>query len=140
PPEGPDELGRLAHYRVVNLLGQGGMGLVFEAEDMHLRRPTALKVMLPDMAAQAKARARFLREARAAAALKHDHIVTIYQVGEDRGVPFLAMEFLTGKSLEEWLRPDRRASIPEALTIAKQIARGLAAAHEAGVIHRDIQP
>src|SRR3954463_14972618 len=86
------------------------------------------------------ARQRFLREAQATAALKHDHIVTIYQVGEDKGVPFLAMEFLTGKSLEEWLRPDCPASLPEVLTIGKQTARGLAAAHAVGLIHRDIKP
>jgi tRNA A-37 threonylcarbamoyl transferase component Bud32 len=133
-------LGRLGQYRVLKLLGQGGMGMVFQAEDSQLRRLAALKVMRPEFTAHDQARARFLREARAAAALKHDHIVTIYQVGEEGGVPFLAMEFLGGKSLEEWLRPDRRASIPETLTIAKQIARGLAAAHSAGLIHRDVKP
>ena len=73
-------------------------------------------------------------------ALKHDNIVTIYQVGDEQGIPFLAMEFLRGKSLEEWLRPDRRASLAEALTIGKQIARGLGAAHDVGLIHRDIKP
>src|SRR5207248_6897379 len=140
PPQKSGELGRLGQYRILKQLGQGGMGVVFQAEDRQLRRLVALKVMRPDLAAQDQARARFLREARAAAALKHDHIVTIYQVGDDRGVPFLAMEFLAGKSLEEWLRPDRRASIPEAITIAKQIARGLAAAHATGLIHRDIKP
>jgi tRNA A-37 threonylcarbamoyl transferase component Bud32 len=140
PPQGPGELGRLGPYRVLKLLGQGSMGMVFQAEDVQLRRLAALKVMRPDFAAHEQARARFLREARAAAALKHDHVVTIYQVGEEAGVPFLAMEFLNGKSPKEWLRPDRRASVPETLTIAKQIARGLAAAHAAGLIHRDIKP
>ncbi len=140
PPQGPDEIGRLGQYRILKQLGQGGMGVVFQAEDTQLRRLAALKVMLPELAAREHARARFLREARAAAALKHDNVVTIYQVGEDGPVPFLAMEFLTGKSLEEWLRPDRRATIPEALTLGKQIAKGLAAAHAAGLIHRDIKP
>jgi predicted Ser/Thr protein kinase len=140
PPQKAGELGRLGSYRVLKLLGQGGMGMVFQAEDVQLRRLTALKVMHPHIAVQEQARARFLREARAAAALKHDHVVTIYQVGEERGVPFLAMEFLAGKSLEEWLRPDRQASIQETITIAKQIARGLAAAHGVGLIHRDIKP
>ena len=80
------------------MLGAGGMGVVFQAEDPHLERLVALKAMLPALAASPSAKQRFLREARAAAAIKHDHIVTIYQVGEDRGVPFLAMEFLEGES------------------------------------------
>src|SRR5262245_51711192 len=101
-PDGPSQLGG---YRIVKKLGQGGMGVVFQAEDIQLRRPAALKVMRPEIAANEQARRRFLHEAQAAAKLKHDHIVTIYQVGEDRGVPFLAMEFLQGKSLEDWLRP-----------------------------------
>jgi serine/threonine protein kinase len=130
----------LGGYRIVKQLGQGGMGVVYRAEDEQLRRPVALKVMRADIAAHEEARARFLREARAAAALKHDHIVTIYQVGEDQGVPFLAMEFLQGKSLEDWLRPDRRATVPETLAIGKQIAKGLAAAHAVKLIHRDIKP
>src|SRR5438552_13304320 len=96
-PQGPDELGWLAHYRVLNLLGQGGMGAVFQAEDTQLQRIVALKVILPECAANPVARERFLREARACAALKSDHVVTIYQVGLDRDVPFLAMEFLQGR-------------------------------------------
>src|SRR5687767_783577 len=140
PPQAKDEIGRLAQYRVLKQLGQGGMGIVFQAEDERLRRPAALKVMRPDIAAQEDARSRFLREAQAAAKLKNDHIVTIYQVDEHDGVPFLAMEFLTGKSLDEWLRPDRRATAPETLALGKQIARGLAAAHAAGLVHRDIKP
>src|SRR5437870_93448 len=83
PPQEAGELGRLGSYRVLKLLGQGGMGMVFQAEDVQLRRLAALKVMRPDFAVQEQARARFLREARAAATLKHDHIVTIYQVGEE---------------------------------------------------------
>lgn len=136
----PPGLGEIGGYRVVKQLGQGGMGVVFQAEDPQLRRTVALKVMRGDIAESEQSRARFLREARAAAALKHDHIVTIYQVSEDKGVPFLAMEFLQGKSLEEWLRPDRRATVAETLTIGKQIAKGLAAAHAIGLIHRDIKP
>lgn len=116
------------------------MGLVFQAEDPQLVRSVALKVMRPEVAVNGQFRARFFREARSAAALKHDNVVTIYQVGEDRGVPFLAMEFLKGKSLETWLRPDRRPSVIETLVIGRQLARGLAAAHERGLIHRDIKP
>lgn len=140
PPQGSDEIGRLAEYRVLRLLGKGGMGMVFQAEDTQLRRLVALKVMLPEVAAQEQSRVRFLREARAAAALKHDHVVTIYQVGEDRGVPFLAMEFLKGKSLADWLAGGRQASVGETLIIGRQVAKGLAAAHKAGLIHRDIKP
>jgi len=136
----PAPLTQLAQYRIIKQLGRGGMGVVYQAEDTQLHRMAALKVMRPDYAADDEARARFIREARAAAALKHDHIVTIYQVGEENGVPFLAMEFLAGKSLEEWLRPDRRATVPETLLIGKQIARGLAAAHAARLVHRDIKP
>src|SRR4029077_19218151 len=99
PPQAPDEIGRLGPYRVLDVLGAGGMGVVFRAEDPQLARLVALKAMLPTVATSASARERFLREARAAAAIKHDHIVTIHQVGEDQGVPFLAMEFLEGEPL-----------------------------------------
>src|SRR5262249_27717391 len=83
---------------------------------------------------------RFLREARAVAALKHHHIVTIYQVGEDRGVPFLAMEFLEGEPLDARLQRETRLAVPEVLRIGREIAEGLAAAHERGLIHRGIKP
>ena len=89
------------------MLGAGGMGVVFQAEDPQLQRQVALKAMLPALAASASARERFLREARAAAALEHDHIVTIYQVGEDRGVPFLAMPLLEGEPLDDRLKRDK---------------------------------
>ncbi len=139
PPVGADEIGRLGHYRVLKELGRGGMGAVFLAEDTLLKRRVALKVMLPHLAGDA-ARARFLREARAVAALKHDHVVIVYATGEENGVPFLAMELLAGKTLDDWLRPDRRATPAQVLTIGRQIAEGLAAAHAAGLVHRDIKP
>src|SRR5205823_458951 len=85
PAQGPGELGRLGPYRVLKVLGAGGMGVVYLAEDPHLQRQVALKAMLPALAASPAARERFLREARAAAALEHDHVVAVYQVGEDRG-------------------------------------------------------
>src|SRR5262249_17741862 len=103
PPEGQDELGRLGNYRVLKELGAGGMGAVFAAEDVQLKRPVALKIIRPGLGEDASTRQRFLREAQAAAAIRHDHIITIYQVGEDRGVPFLAMELLQGESLEDRL-------------------------------------
>ena len=130
----------LGPYRIKRLLGRGGMGCVYLATDEQLNRTVALKTLNQNFAEDEEARVRFFREARAAAALKHENIVTIYQVGEDQGTPFLAMEHLEGKSLEEWLRPDRRANVAQTFSIAKQIARGLAAAHAAGVIHRDIKP
>jgi len=94
-----DEIGRLGHYRILQVLGRGGMGAVFLAEDPKLGRRVALKVMLPRIASIQAARDRFLREAKAAASLKNDHIVTVYQVDEFNGVPFLAMELLQGESL-----------------------------------------
>jgi serine/threonine protein kinase len=140
PPQMPDELGRLGSYRVLRLLGAGGMGIVFHAEDVQLRRPVALKVMRPTMAAVGTARRRFLREAQVAAALKHDHVVTIYQVGEDRSVPFLAMEFLEGESLHERLQRETTLPLADVLRIGREVAVGLAAAHAHGLVHRDIKP
>ena len=140
PAQGPDEMGWLAHYRVMRLLGQGGMGIVFEAIDMQLQRPVALKVMKPDIAKDESARQRFLREARVTASVKSDHIVVIHQVDQNNDVPFLAMEFLHGEPLDRWLERHGRPSLEETLRIGIEIARGLAAAHELGLIHRDIKP
>jgi hypothetical protein len=139
PPEGAGELGRLGGYRVLRVLGSGGMGVVFLAEDPQLRRRVALKAMLPGTATPA-ARQRFLREARAAAAIEHDHIITVYQVGEDRGVPFLAMQLLRGQSLDDRLRREGALPVAEALRIGREAAQGLAAAHARGLIHRDVKP
>jgi serine/threonine protein kinase len=140
-PQAADELGRLGSYRVLKVLGTGGMGVVFHAEDLHLRRPVALKVMRPSLAASAEFHRRFLREARLAAAIDHEHIVTVYQVGEDRGVPFLAMQLLRGQTLEQQLeRTGGRLPLPEVLRVGREIAEGLAAAHARGLVHRDIKP
>ncbi len=138
--QGPGELGRLGGYRVLKLLGAGGMGMVYQAEDVHLQRTVALKVMKPDVAKNPTARERFLREARAAAKLKSDHVVNIYQVGEDNQTVFLAMEFLQGMSLDDWLKKDRTPTLTQAARIGRQIALGLADAHACGLIHRDIKP
>jgi serine/threonine protein kinase len=121
------------------VLGQGGMGIVFKAEDSQLERPVSLKVIKPARLDDS-ARVRFLREAKAMAAVKHDHIVTVYQVGQEGDVPFLAMEFLSGEMLEHWLQRGKRPSLTQALRIGREIALGLAAAHDAGLIHRDIKP
>jgi serine/threonine protein kinase len=140
PPRNDDELGWLAHYRVRRRIGSGGMGLVFLAEDTQLLRPVALKVIRPELAASSEAAARFAREARSAAAIKHDHVVTIYQVGEARGVAYLAMEYLQGLSLERWLDRGRKPSIDLILRIGREVASGLSAAHRLGLVHRDIKP
>ena len=139
-PQAAGELGWLAHYRVLRLLGEGGMGLVFLAEDSLLSRPVALKVIRPEIAETPGIAKRFTREARATAAIKHDHIVTIYQVGQENGIPFLAMEYLTGTSLSRWLDQGHSPSVELILRIGREIAAGLSAAHRHGLVHRDIKP
>ncbi len=139
-PRGPGELGWLAHFRVLRVLGKGGMGMVLEAEDTQLQRSVAIKVMRPEIAASAEARERFLREARATAALKHPHVVTIYHVGEEGNVPFLVMEFLRGESLADRLKRETKLALGQVVRIGRETAEGLAAAHERGLIHRDIKP
>jgi serine/threonine protein kinase len=140
PAQQPDEIGRLGMYRVLRVLGAGGMGVVFHAEDIALQRPVALKAMLPALAATPANRERFLREARAAAAIEHDHIVTIHQVGEENGVPFMAMQLLRGESLEAHLQREGVLPPAEVLRIGRETAEGLAAAAERGLVHRDIKP
>ena len=140
PAEQSDEIGRLGPYRVLQVLGAGGMGVVFRAEDPGLQRLVALKAMLPALACSPSAKERFFREARSAAALKHPNVVTIHQIGEDRGSPFLAMEFLEGESLEDRLKRETSLPLAEVLRIGGAIAEGLAAAHAKGLIHRDIKP
>jgi len=140
PPQAPDELGRLGHYRVLRKLGRGGMGQVLLAEDTQLLRRVALKVMLPIFAGDANAKDRFLREARTAAAVHHDHVITIFQVGEENGVPIIAMEHLHGLPLDVYLRKVGDPGLPHALRIGREVAEGLAAAHARGLIHRDIKP
>ena len=139
------ELGRLAHYRVLEVIGVGGMGVVFRAEDTTLRRDVALKVMRPRSGRDAAGRAWFLREARAMAGLRHDHVVVVHQVGEETGqdgrpVPFLAMELLTGEGLDGWLQRVGRTPPEWVARIGRQAAAGLAAAHAAGLVHRDVKP
>jgi hypothetical protein len=140
PAQRSDALGRLGPYCLLDVLGAGGMGVVFRAEDTHLRRPVALKVLRPSLAASAAARERFLCEARAAAAVEHDHIVSIWQVGEHGGIPFLAMPLLRGESLDRRLDCEGRLPVAEVLRIGRETARGLAAAHAQGLVHCDIKP
>ncbi len=140
PPKRDGDLGTLGHYRVLRILGAGGMGMVFEAEDAHLQRRVALKVMKPELSADDNNRLRFLREARATAAIEHDHIVAIYEVGEHQGVVFIAMPLLKGQTLDDYLKQGKNISLRAILKIGRQTAEGLAAAHEKNLIHRDIKP
>jgi anti-sigma factor RsiW len=140
PAHQPDAIGRLGGYRILKELGRGGMGVVYKAEDPKLKRLVALKVMLPNVAASAASRQRFLREAQAMAAVRHDHVVTVFHVDEAGGVPFLAMEFLEGMTLDQWLKSGRRPTVAQILRVGREIAEGLAAEHARGLIHRDVKP
>jgi serine/threonine protein kinase len=140
PPEKSDEIGRLGNYRILELLGQGAMGMVFRAEDLGLARIVALKVMLPSVASVPENRERFRREAQATALVNHRNVIPIYNIGEARGVPFLAMPLLKGEMLEARLNRERKLSVGDAVRLGREIAAGLAAAHERNLIHRDIKP
>lgn len=140
PPLDEKEIGRLAHYRIFKVLGEGGMGVVLHAEDVHLKRPVALKVIKPEFNSDSETRQRFIREARAMAQIKSDHAVTVYQVDQDRDVCFIAMELLDGESLDSFIEREGKAPLSETLRIGKEISRALAAAHATGLIHRDIKP
>jgi serine/threonine protein kinase len=140
PPAESGEVGTLGPYRVVRHLGRGGMGAVYAALDTRLNRRLVLKVMLPEFAAKAAAKERFLREARAAAQVTHDNVVTVYEADERDGVPYIAMQFLEGYPLDEYLKKKGNLPIPQILRIAREVAAGLSAAHKIGLIHRDIKP
>ncbi|MCU0686984.1 MAG: serine/threonine protein kinase, partial [Polyangiaceae bacterium] len=132
---------RLGRFQITGLLGRGGMGVVYAALDLTLRRKVALKLLQPEAVGSDEQRRRFVREARAAAAVSHPNIAQIYEVGEAEGEVFLALELVEGSPLREHLRQAAGAlPEPEALSIAREIARGLATAHEAGVVHRDVKP
>ncbi|MCI0681062.1 MAG: serine/threonine protein kinase [Gemmataceae bacterium] len=132
--------GKLGMYQIRRLIGQGGMGIVFEAYDPLLKRTVAIKMLSMLTALNEEAKVRFLREAQAAAALTHENIVTIHAVDEDNGIPFLVLQYVAGESLAERLKREGRLPLGEAIRIGAQVARGLAAIHEKGLIHRDIKP
>ncbi len=134
-----DELGRLGGYRILRVLGEGGMGIVFEAEDVTLGRRVAIKVLRSAEIDQPQ-RKRFLQEAQLVASLSSDHIVTVHQVGEEAGCLFIVMELLRGETLDTRLRREGSLPVAEALRIAREVAEGLAAAHEKQLVHRDIKP
>lgn len=135
----PGSLGRLRHYEVREVIGRGGCGIVLKAFDSKLERIVAIKVMAPELAATSPARKRFLREARATAAIRHENVVSIYAV-EEKPLPFLVMEYIDGETLQQRLDRTGPLDVSTVLRIGQQIASGLAAAHGKGLIHRDIKP
>jgi serine/threonine protein kinase len=140
-PRLPPAEEQLGPYRILQILGGGGMGIVYLAEDSRLDRRVALKVMRPELASSSHGRERFLREAKTAAAVEHDHIVTVFEVNEtSAGDLYLAMPYLQGESLEERLRHGAPLALSEVCRLGAEIASGLAAAHARGLIHRDIKP
>src|SRR5262245_36446180 len=135
----PGSLGRLKQHEVLEVLGRGGFGIVVRAFDETLQRVVAIKVLSPELASTSPARKRFLREARASARVRHENVVQIYAV-EERPLPYLVMEYIPGQSLKDRLNQTGPLDVPDVLRIGGQIARGLAAAHEQGLVHRDIKP
>ncbi len=134
----------ISHYRILEKIGSGGMGEIYLAEDTKLERKVALKFLPRAMTADTEARTRFEREAKAAAALNHPNIVTVYEIGEHEGQVFIAMEYVEGRTLKDMISVgtgcDLSLPIAQIIDIATQIASGLAAAHAKGIVHRDIKP
>jgi eukaryotic-like serine/threonine-protein kinase len=132
-------LGRIGHYEILEVIGRGGFGIVLRASDTVLQRVVAVKVLAPEIGATSPARKRFLREARAYAAVRHENVVHVYAV-EEQPLPYLVMEYIPGKTLQQLLDETGPLDVPEILRIGRQIGTGLAAAHANGLIHRDIKP
>jgi serine/threonine-protein kinase len=129
----------LSHYRIISKLGEGGMGEVFLAEDSRLNRKVALKVLPETFAADKDRLRRFEQEARAASALNHPNILTVYEFGFETDIHFLATELIEGETLRE-IMSSGELSLSETLNIAEQTAFALSAAHTAGIVHRDLKP
>ncbi len=139
-PNHPEMLGRLGRYDIEKVIGSGGMGIVLKAHDSELNRPIAIKVLAPHLSHVGAARERFAREGRAAAAVVHEHVVAIYNVEADGTLPFLIMQYVSGRSLQTRVDEDGPLGIEEILRIGMQAAAGLAAAHTQGLVHRDVKP
>src|SRR5262250_2983260 len=130
---------KIGPYEVISPLGAGGMGEVYRARDGRLGRTVAVKVLPASFSTDRDRLQRFVQEARAAAALNHPNILSIFDIGEEKGAPYVVSELLDGETLRERLRP---AALPvrRVIDYASQVARGLAAAHEKGIVHRDLKP
>jgi serine/threonine protein kinase len=139
PSHRSDALGRLGHYEVLEVLGQGGFGIVLRPFDETLQRVVAVKVLAPEMAATSPARKRFLREARASAQVRHDNVLLVYAI-EEAPLPYMVMEYIPGENLQQRMDAVGPLGTEDAVRIGVQIAHGLAAAHERGLIHRDVKP
>lgn len=140
PPSHPEMLGRLGRYEIERMIGSGGMGVVFKANDSELNRPVAIKVLAPHLARNGAAKQRFGRESRAAAAVVHEHVVAIHNVESDRDTPFIVMQYVSGESLQARVARLGPLGVQQILRIGIQAASGLAAAHEQGIVHRDVKP
>jgi WD40 repeat protein len=141
PADGEGQLGRLGQYDILDVLGRGGMGVVFRGRDRALDRLVAIKVLAPGLGASAAARRRFAREAKAAAAVVHDHVVTIHAVdATPQGIPYIVMQYIAGKSVQDLIDRGKPPELREILRIGTQAAQALAAAHAQGLIHRDVKP
>jgi serine/threonine protein kinase len=139
-PSPAKAIGPIGPYRIDRRIGRGAMGVVFQAFDSDLVRLVAIKFLTPRLAASPLARARFAREGQAAAAITHTNVVTIHHIGEHEGLPYLVMEYVDGLTLEKRLARDGMLERKSILRIGLQVARGLAAAHEQGLVHRDLKP
>ncbi len=140
PASHPEMLGRIDSFEIEQVIGQGGMGIVYKGFDTELNRPVAIKVLADHLAANGVARQRFAREARAAAAVIHPNVVPIYSVNSSADRPFLVMSLVAGRSLQAHVSQQGQLPVREVVRIGKQIASGLSAAHREGLVHRDIKP
>ena len=140
PTDDPRMLGRIGPYEITGILGRGGMGVVFKGFDAALNRYVAIKMLLPHLATSGASRKRFAREAQAAAAVVNDHVMAIHSVAEWLGMPYLVMPYARGASLQKRLNDEGALDVTEILRIGTQTARGLAAAHAQGLVHRDVKP
>ena len=140
PATHPEMLGRLGRYEVAGVIGTGGMGVVLKGFDTELNRPVAVKLLAQHLAHSGAARQRFAREARAAAAIVHEHVVAIHDIQSDAETPFMVMQYVAGESLQTRVQRHGPLDAKEILRIGLQSAAGLAAAHAQGVVHRDVKP
>lgn len=140
PPTHPELLGRLGRYDILKVIGKGGMGVVLKAFDNELHRMVAIKILADHLASNSSARRRFAREAQAAAAVIHHNVIPIYNVESEEKFPYLVMQFVGGGSLQGKVESEGPLSVEAALRIAKQTSAALSAAHEQGLVHRDVKP